>query len=175
MPLKIFLNGHLRNNFFKGLKVNKTGKTTQELFASGFFCAESVLKAVALENGADAVILPAIATGFCGGMSRHAQMCGAVTGGIMGLGLVFGRNTVEDKTQICYAAVSDFLRAFKDIHGSLNCKDLIGYDLGVPEEAEQFRKENPGYEKCVRFSMDAASMVQDIIDTNNQYKSPSHK
>ena len=144
--------------------MNHTGKKTQELFASGFFCAESVLKAVAMENGADADILPAIATGFCGGMSRHAEMCGAVTGGIMGLGLVFGRNTVQNSTQGCYKAVTEFLKSFKDLHGSLNCKDLIGYDLGVAEELEQFGKENPGFEKCIRFSMDAASMVQEIIN-----------
>ncbi len=144
--------------------MNQTGKKVQELFASGFFCAESVLKAVAMENGADSDVLPAIATGFCGGMSRHAEMCGAVTGGIMGLGLVFGRNTVEDKIQSCYEAVTEFLKTFKELHGSLNCKDLIGYDLGVAEELEKFRIENPEYEKCTRFSMDAASMVQEIIN-----------
>jgi C_GCAxxG_C_C family probable redox protein len=144
--------------------MNQTGKKAQELFAAGFFCAESVLKAVAMENGVDSAILPAIATGFCGGMSRHAEMCGAVTGGIMGLGLVFGRNTVEDTSQSCYGAVTDFLKSFKDLHGSLNCKELIGYDLGVAEELEKFRAENPGYEKCARFSMDAASMAQEIID-----------
>ncbi|MFA5902964.1 MAG: C-GCAxxG-C-C family protein [Desulfobacula sp.] len=145
--------------------MNKTGNKVQELFASGFFCAESVLKAVAIENDVDDAILPAIATGFCGGMSRHAEMCGAVTGGIMGLGLVFGRNTVEEKTQNCYEAVSEFLKAFKELHGSLNCKELIGYDLGVADELEKFRTDNPGYEKCVRFSMDAASMVQGIINS----------
>lgn len=144
--------------------MNRTGKRTQELFGSGFFCAESVVKAVALENSVDSDILPAIATGFCGGMSRHAEMCGAVTGGIMGLGLIFGRNTVENTTQTCYETITEFLKEFKALHGSLNCKDLIGYDLGVAEELEQFRKKNPGYEKCLRFSVDAASMVQEIID-----------
>ena len=148
--------------------MNKTGNKAQTLFASGFFCAESVLKAVAMENGADSAILPAIATGFCGGMSRHAEMCGAVTGGIMGLGLVFGRNAVEEKTQRCYEAVTEFLKTFKDVHGSLNCKDLIGYDLGIAEQLEQFRKENPGYDKCMRFSMDAAAMVQEIINKDNK-------
>jgi len=140
------------------------GRKTREQFTSGFFCAESVLKAVALENNVDTAMLPAIATGFCGGMSRHAEMCGAVTGGIMGLGLIFGRNTVENTTQTCYETVTEFLKEFKALHGSLNCKDLIGYDLGVAEELEQFRKENPGYEKCLRLSVDAASMVQEIID-----------
>jgi len=147
--------------------MNHTEKKAQELFTSGFFCAESVLKAVAFENGMDSAMLPAIATGFCGGMSRHAEMCGAVTGGIMGLGLIFGRNTVENTTQTCYEAVTKFLKMFKSLNGSLNCKDLIGYDLGVAEELEQFRKENPGYEKCLRFSMDAAFMVQEIIDHKN--------
>jgi len=144
--------------------MNSIEKRTQELFASGFFCAESVLKAVALENGVDDALLPAIATGFCGGISRHAEMCGAVTGGIMGLGLVFGRNTAEGPIHGCYGAVTEFLKAFKELHGSLNCRELIGYDLGVEAELEKFRIENPGYEKCARFSMDAASLVQEIIN-----------
>ncbi len=155
--------------------MNETGKKAQELFASGFFCAESVLKAVALENGADASILPAIASGFCGGMSRHAEMCGAVTGGIMGLGLVFGRNMVEDDMQACYKAVTKFLKAFKELHGSLNCKDLIGYDLGVAEELEKFRMENPGYEKCARFSSDAAGIVQEIINSKKNDCKPESR
>ena len=84
-------------------------KRVAQLFASGFYCAESVVKAVAEENGEDADILPAIATGFCSGMSRHAQLCGAVTGGIMGLGLVFGRLDGTESIQPCYEAVAEFL------------------------------------------------------------------
>lgn len=158
---KIFLPVHLPD-----IEMNQTGKKAEELFESGFFCAESVVKAIALENDVDASVLPAIATGFCGGMSRHSQMCGAVTGGIMGLGLVFGRYKTEDTTDRCYHAVTRFLKTFKDAHGSVNCKDLIGYDLGVPEQLEQFRKENPGYKKCMHFSMDAAAMVQEIINNS---------
>lgn len=144
--------------------MNPTGKRAHELFSSGFFCAESVVKAVALENHADAAILPAIATGFCGGMSRHAGMCGAVTGGIMGISLIFGRTGTEETTSECYAAVSEFFKAFNMLHGSLNCKDLIGFDLGIPEELEQFRKKNPEYGKCKQLSADAAHLVQEIID-----------
>jgi len=144
--------------------MNSTRKKADDLFEAGFFCAESVVKAVAMENRVDADILPAIATGFCGGISRQALMCGAVTGGIMGLGLVLGRNKPGDTADSCYAAVTRFLEVFKEAHGSLNCKDLIGYDLGIPEQLEAFREKNPGYKKCRNFSMDAASMVQEIIN-----------
>jgi C_GCAxxG_C_C family probable redox protein len=62
------------------------------LFDSGYNCAEAVLLATsqdALRRKVGAVI-PRIATGFGGGISRNGDVCGALTGGIMGIGLAGG-------------------------------------------------------------------------------------
>ena len=64
-----------------------------ELFRSGYFCAESVLQAIAENQDIQSDLIPKIATGFCSGISRTGGMCGAVSGGIMGIGLVAGRNS----------------------------------------------------------------------------------
>ncbi len=146
--------------------MNSAGKTTNDLFDKGFFCAESVAKAIALEFGIETSIIPAIATGFCGGVSRNAQMCGAVTGGIMGIGLILGRTHEGQNTDQCYAAVNQFLSVFKEKHGTLNCKELIGFDLGVEKELKQFRAQNPDYAICKNFSIDAAAMVYEVIKAN---------
>ncbi len=156
----------LKNNCFyrrSGVKMNNAGKTTNDLFDKGFFCAESVVKAIAIEFGIETSILPAIATGFCGGMSRNAQMCGAVTGGIMGIGLILGRTHENQTTDVCYKTVNQFLSLFKEKHGTLNCKELIGFDLGIEKELEQFRTQNLDYEICKNFSIDATTIVYDVI------------
>ncbi len=146
--------------------MNNAAKKTNDLFDQGFFCAESVVKAIALEFEIETSILPAIATGFCGGMSRNAQMCGAVTGGIMGIGLLLGRSHENQTTDACYKAVNQFLAMFKEKHRSLNCKELIGFDLGIEKELEQFRTQHPDYEICKNFSIDAATMVYEVIKAN---------
>lgn len=146
--------------------MSNAGEKTNEFFDRGFFCAESVVKAIAEEYKMDSSVLPAIATGFCGGISRNAQVCGAVTGGIMGIGLVLGRTHEDQTTEACYKAVNQFLALFKEKHGSLNCKTLIGFDLGIETELKQFRTQHPDYAICKGFSIDAANMACEIIRAN---------
>jgi len=59
----------------------RVSQKSRELFDSGFYCAESVLLAIAGHKGIQSDLIPGIATGFCSGMSRTCGMCGAVTGG----------------------------------------------------------------------------------------------
>ena len=54
---------------------------SEELFRSGLCCAESVLQAVAEGLGIRSELIPKIATGLCGGISRTGNICGAVSAG----------------------------------------------------------------------------------------------
>ena len=53
-------------------------KSAEDSFAAGFYCAESVVMAVAKAEGVDSGLLPRIATGFGGGMARTCGDCGAL-------------------------------------------------------------------------------------------------
>ena len=44
--------------------------SSKSLFDAGYYCAEAVLLAVAKHNGIESPLIPAIATGFCSGLSR---------------------------------------------------------------------------------------------------------
>ena len=66
-------------------------KRSRELFNSGFYCAESVLMAIAESRGIRSDLIPRIATGFCSGMARTGGQCGAVSGAMMGISLATGR------------------------------------------------------------------------------------
>ena len=83
-----------------------------ELFRSGYFCAESVLQAIAENQDIQSDLIPKIATGFCSGISRTGGMCGAVSGGIMGIGLVAGRNSPAESFEPAYAFVQQLINAF---------------------------------------------------------------
>ena len=134
-----------------------------ELFDAGFCCAESVLKAVADEKGIKSELIPAIASGFCGGISRTRGMCGAVSGAIMAVNLLKGRSSPEQSQEENYKAVQELLAAFESEFGSLNCYDLTGCDLATPEGQEAFEK-NRIHERCTGFVKQATGLVMAVPD-----------
>src|SRR5512135_2255544 len=68
-----------------------------------------------------------VSAGFGGGMYL-GSVCGAVTGGIMAIGLKHGGlGPPSMRTAIL---VRQFADRFKALHKSINCPDLTGFDLG---------------------------------------------
>ena len=134
-----------------------------ELFKSGFFCAESVLLAIAESQGIQSDLIPRIATGFCSGISRTGGMCGAVSGGIMGIGLVAGRDSPAESLEPAYTLVQKLISAFDKQYGSVNCRQLIGCDLDT-EAGQRYFMENNLMERCLQCAADATSMAVSLID-----------
>lgn len=138
-------------------------KRAKDLFESGFYCAESVLQAVAEHVEISSPLIPKIATGFCGGISRSKGMCGAVTGGVMALSMIFGRTSVDAATEEAYIKVRKFLATFENQYGSLNCFDLVGCDFNI--EIDRQRWKTSGLEtKCSELTGAAARLVTEIAD-----------
>jgi len=133
-----------------------------ELFDSGFYCAESVLLAISESNGIQSDLIPKIASGFCNGISRTCGMCGAVSGAIMGISLICGRNTPEESVENNYAFVQELLNEFKNKFGSVNCKELIGCDLNT-EEGQEFFESNKLIEKCRQYTIGATEIAQSLV------------
>ena len=138
-------------------------KRCRELFDGGLFCAESVLLAFAEEQGLDSEIMPGIATGFCGGVARTAGICGAVSGGVMAIGLVAGRSVAADSELRCSGLVPQRHREFAARFGSVNCAELLGLHLGVPEELERYRAEGLLQSRCALFAEGAAQITATIL------------
>jgi C_GCAxxG_C_C family probable redox protein len=125
------------------VSVEQTAQRARALMeSSSFCCSESVLLAIAENRGVESDTVPQIATGFCGGMSHTCGPCGAVTGAMMGLGLINGRSQPNMDRAANMAAVQRFLSAFKEQFGSINCQELTQCDLGTPEGQAKFRAEN---------------------------------
>ncbi len=72
-------------------------------------------------------------------MGRRSEVCSALAGGIMGLGLRFGRDFADnrDDGRRPYWYSTDFIENFRARHGRVCCRDLLGLDLfctgGYPE------------------------------------------
>ncbi len=120
-----------------------------------------MLQAVAEHCGIDSPLVPKIATGFCSGVSRTNGMCGAVSGGIMALGLVLGRESSNVTVDDAYSKVQEFLNSFELQYGARNCIELTGCDLSTGEGRERFKKEGMK-NKCQEFTGSAARIAAEI-------------
>jgi len=122
-------------------------------FREGLNCAESVLLASVKLWEKDESNIPCIATGFGGGMARQGFQCGALTGGIMAIGVNVGRGCTEDYIgrELTYEQVWDLIERFKKEFGPTTCRDLTGLDLTTKEGQDKFAEENMHEKKCEKF------------------------
>jgi C_GCAxxG_C_C family probable redox protein len=136
---------------------------SRELFASGHLCAEAVLLAVTKHRGIETPLIPAIATGFCRGLSRTSGMCGALAGGILGLNLVCRRDCPAQSVEQNFAAVQRLVSEFEASCGSTRCSELLGCDLGTPEGQRIFRQ-NKLQRRCREYTATATRIAVSLSD-----------
>jgi len=146
----------------------QVGNRGRELFRQGFCCAESVLQAVAENCGIKSGIIPAIATGFCGGLGRTGRICGAVTGGVLGLNLVFGRSSHTESPDQNARVVQAFLKECELQFGALDCERLIGCRLDTPEGHQFFVDNKIRQQKCEGFVESAGRVACELIEKQTE-------
>ena len=66
-------------------------------FENGYACSQAVLSTLSPELGLDENTAFKVASAFGGGMVRHGEVCGAVTGALMALGLKYGSNNEDEE------------------------------------------------------------------------------
>ena len=137
-------------------------KGAGNFFESGYYCAESILLAVAEAKGIQSDLIPRIATGLCSGVARTCGVCGAVNGGIMALNLLTGQSSPNESVEENYAAVQKLLSAFEDKFGSTNCQELIACDLGTRKGQETFEANNLD-EQCKRYTEQATRLTMQLL------------
>ncbi len=115
-----------------------------------------------------------VSAGFGGGMYL-GSVCGAVTGGIMAIGLKYGGAGMQASMQTA-RIVREFTDRFKARHKSVNCPDLIGIDLGKldvtkPEAiAEGYKAAlaTNAFTVCPTLVKDAATIVNDLVNNSTK-------
>ena len=119
----------------------KIRAAAEEHFRSGGYnCAESVLKTLIEELELDVPMeTMKAASGFGGGIGGSGCACGALTGGVMAIGLVFGRTEAGDpKVHTARALSGQLHRIFLDKHGSSCCRVLTrSLEPGTPERRQR--------------------------------------
>jgi C_GCAxxG_C_C family probable redox protein len=128
-------------------------------------CAQAVLTAFCEELGLQKDVALRLARGFGAGMGRSNNICGAVTGAYMVLGLNQFPQIEDRRAQMekVYQLVREFNRKFIDINKSIMCTDLLGYNLSMPEDYEKARSKDLFTTVCPKFVADSVSILETIL------------
>ncbi len=131
-------------------------------FRDGFNCSQSVLSAFSRELGLPPRTGHRLSQAFGGGLARTGRVCGAVTGALMVLGLQYGKRTAKDDAarDKTYALSREFMRRFKARHGSLDCRVILGHDLGTPRGAAAIKRKNLHKTVCEKLVKDAVQILE---------------
>ena len=136
-----------------------------ERFLAGYNCAQSVLWAFSDEVGLEPETALKVACGLGAGMGRRQEVCGAVTGGIMVLGLRHGRGEKQDRsaTEETYARTQELMRRFEAKHGTCNCRLLLGgCDFSTEEGRKAFKDRDLHNTVCKPCVQTVVSILEDM-------------
>ena len=134
-------------------------------FREGFNCSQSILSTWGGEFGLERETAMRAASAFGAGMGRLGEVCGAVTGALIVIGLKHGQTEAKDKEtkERNYSLVRDFTGRFRSRNGSLLCRELLGCDLTTAEGMETAKQKGLFTERCPRFVRDAAEILEDVL------------
>jgi C_GCAxxG_C_C family probable redox protein len=142
--------------------MSEIGAQAEATFSQSYNCSQSVFSVFAVEAGLDEKIALRLASPFGGGLARRGEVCGAVTGGLMALGLVRGTDTPASKEEI-YRLSQEFMDRFKARHVSLLCRELIDCDITTPEKHQAAAAKGVFRSICPLLVREAAEMVQELL------------
>ena len=107
--------------------MSKYSDRAVDLFMEGKNCSQAVFAAFAPDLGLSEETALAVSIGLGGGVGRMREVCGAVSGSAMLVGLKYPE---LDKTGV-YEKVRMIIDEFKKTNHSIVCKELLG--LSKPE------------------------------------------
>lgn len=140
--------------------IKKVRKTAEGYFRRGeFFCSESVVTTI--NDALDQPFKPEIvkmASGFPIGVGKSGCLCGAVSGGVMALGLAYGREKADGEMPKSFpnnAALHDYII---DEYGSTCCRVLT-------MEFDEFDSKERA-EHCIQITGEVAAWVMENFIEN---------
>jgi len=141
-----------------------------EYFLKGYNCAQSVAAAFSEKVNLPEEIVLRLSCAFGGGYARKRNVCGAVSGMGIVLGLLFADGSPDAKKEN-YKQVRRLCDKFENEFGSIICSILLGESIGadrsvVPEEHTQEYYKKRRCKDCVRY---AARLVAEEIEANEKH------
>lgn len=143
----------------KNVDLEKVRNDAIHIFNNGYACSESVIYAI--RENVDPTITDeeiAMSSGFPWGLNA-GSLCGALAGGTMSLGHVFGRRKPGEDQETIFDTTKELHDYFKETNGDTCCGELIkGMDRDSPERKAY----------CTKMVADTAAKVATLIMDNQK-------
>jgi C_GCAxxG_C_C family probable redox protein len=147
--------------------LNNNQERATALFKEGYNCAQSVFAAYCEEVGMNFETALKLSSSFGGGMGRLREVCGAVSGMFMVVGMKYGYSDPKDvkAKEEHYRLIQELAKRFEEENGSIICRELLGLDhqrdIPVPEERnESYYQRRP----CAELVRNAAKLLDEIMN-----------
>ncbi|KGJ49851.1 C-GCAxxG-C-C family protein [Paraclostridium bifermentans] len=147
----------------KEQRVSEIRKIAEGYFERGeFFCSEAVVKTINDELGkpfSDEVTK--LASGFPIGVGKSGCLCGAVSGGVMALGMVYGRCHGEAMHEDMFKHAADLHDRIKELYKSTCCRVMTrNFEFQSPE-----RKAH-----CIKITGEVAAYIAEKLIDDGKLK-----
>ncbi len=139
-------------------------KDAVDIFKTGLNCAQSSLVALSRHWGYS--VDARIASCFGGGIGRTGAHCGILTGSLMALGFVVGTAEGRDieRKEAAVRLARKFMGEFRELAGTMNCRDLVGVDPSTPEGHDDMARRNVKGTICIPLMEKTMRLMADFIE-----------
>ena len=139
---------------------NTPSKTAKRIFQEQKAqCAQAIFAAYGEQLGLGKVDFDTcmkIAAAFSGGIVRTGNICGALNGALMAIGLKYNDANKANEVGV------QLLDEFKSLNGSIICRELIKQDLITEENLKQ-AFENGAFNNCSKFVEDVTVILDKLL------------
>jgi C_GCAxxG_C_C family probable redox protein len=132
-------------------------------------CSQAVVQCFLDVFEEDNAALFMAASPFAAGMSMTGNNCGALIGGLMVLGVFFGRRSMGDGMEGILEGIRParkLVKHFQGRFGTVNCRDLTQTDLADPVKADAYFN-GGGLEECAGVTGEVAAFVAGLLYDEN--------
>lgn len=134
----------------------------REMSSKGCNCAQIVFSYFAEKNSLDINKALKISSAFGGGMGK-GDICGAITGAYMALGLIYGNDLENSDRSILKEKIKEFDLEFQKISMERRCEDILGVNVGDKEKVMEFAKKNPDFKAiCPKLVINSIKIIESL-------------
>ena len=134
------------------------------IFSQNFNCSQSVFSAFAAQFGLDRETALKLASPFGGGVARRGEVCGAVTGALLALGLARGADNRPGRKKFT-GFRRNLCAGSRKATDTVLCRDLIACDLSTPAGYQAADEKGVFTTICPVLVQDAVEIVQKMLET----------
>jgi C_GCAxxG_C_C family probable redox protein len=138
-------------------------KEVQGVFPDSLNCAQTVLTIMYEKRDLQISNPEYLVAGFGGGIGVQGEVCGAVAGAVIAIGVLVARKEKDilEHKKTAYGLAAKFLKKFKENYSTAICSELLGYDITDSKLREENR---PLFEKeCPKFVVKAIEILLEMF------------